>query len=172
MKVFYPKFTDKVSRLANKTTATLEIKLQWREQEGGPLKEEVLRDNFTLLGVNEVQYSDLPNEDIATWYDSWTLAQFIVCMVTPNDPVVKEYAAVLPRFPADPDQLLQVFINLILNGIQAMTEGGTLLLRTEVEKGQIRIDIQDTGCGITQENMRKLFTPFFTTKKEVKGVIP
>ncbi len=84
--------------------------------------------------------------------------------------VVKEYAAVLPRFSADPDQLLQVFINLILNSIQAMTEGGTLLLRTDVEKGQIRIDIQDTGCGITQENMRKLFTPFFTTKKEVKGV--
>jgi hypothetical protein len=95
VKVFYPKFTDKVSRLANKTTATLEIKLQWREREGGPLKEEVLRDNFTLLGVNEVQYSDLPNEDIATWYDNWTLAQFIVCMVTPNDPVVKEYAAAI-----------------------------------------------------------------------------
>jgi hypothetical protein len=95
VQVFYPKFTDKVSRLANKTTATLEIKLQWREREGGPLKEEVVRDNFTLLGVNEVQYSDLPNEDIATWYDNWTLAQFIVCMVTPNDPVVKEYAAAI-----------------------------------------------------------------------------
>lgn len=95
VKVFYPKFTDKVPRLANKTTATLEIKLQWRERDGGPLKEEVLRDNFTLLGVNEVQYSDLPNEDIATWYDNWTLAQFIVCMVTPNDPAVKEYAAAI-----------------------------------------------------------------------------
>jgi hypothetical protein len=95
VQVFYPKFTDKVSRLANQTTATLEIKLQWRERDGGPLKEEVLRDNFTLLGVNEVQYSDLANEDIATWYDSWTLAQFIVCMVTPNDPVVKEYAAAI-----------------------------------------------------------------------------
>jgi len=84
--------------------------------------------------------------------------------------LVKEYAPVLPRFPADPDQLLQVFINLILNAIQAMPEGGTLLLRTEVDEGQIRIDIQDTGCGITQENMNKLFTPFFTTKAEVKGV--
>ncbi len=84
--------------------------------------------------------------------------------------MVKEYAAVLPHFPADPDQLLQVFINLILNALQAMIEGGTLLLRTEVHKGEIRIDIQDTGCGITQENMTKLFTPFFTTKAEVKGV--
>jgi hypothetical protein len=95
VKVFYPKFTDKVPRLANKTTVTLEIKLQWREQEGGPLKEEVLRDNFTLLGVNEIQYSDLPADDIATWFDNWTLAQFLACMVTPNDPIVKEYAAAI-----------------------------------------------------------------------------
>jgi hypothetical protein len=95
VKVFYPKFTDKVPRIANKTTATLEMKLQWREEEGGPLKEEVLRDNFTLLGVNELQYSDLPGEDIATWFDNWTMAQFLACMVTPNDPIVKEYAAAI-----------------------------------------------------------------------------
>ncbi len=95
VKLFYPKFTDKLSRLANKSTTTLEIRLQWRESEDGPVKEEILRDNFTLLGVNEVQYSDLPASEIATWYDNWTLAQFIVCMVTPNDPVVKEYAAAI-----------------------------------------------------------------------------
>ena len=95
VKVFYPKFPDKVSRLANQTTATLEIKLQWREREGGPLKEEVLRDNFTLFGVNEVQFGDTPAEDRATWYDVYSLAPFVVCMVTPNDPVVKEYAAAI-----------------------------------------------------------------------------
>ena len=44
--------------------------------------------------------------------------------------IVKEYAPAPAQFPADPDQLLQVFINLILNAIQAMTDGGTLLLRT------------------------------------------
>jgi two-component system, NtrC family, sensor kinase len=87
-----------------------------------------------------------------------------------NIEVIKEYAAALPSFSADPDQLLQVFINLILNAVQAMSEGGTLLLRTEVVEGQIRIDVQDTGCGISPENMSKLYTPFFTTKKEVKGV--
>ncbi len=84
--------------------------------------------------------------------------------------MVKEYAPVLPLFHGDPDQLLQVFINLILNAIQSMTEGGTLLLRTEVVENQIRIDIQDNGCGISPENISKLYTPFFTTKKEVKGV--
>ena len=65
-------------------------KLQWRE-EGGSAKEQVLRDDFVIYGVNEVQYSDLPADDMLTWYDQWNLAQFVVCMVTPNDPIVKEY---------------------------------------------------------------------------------
>jgi two-component system, NtrC family, sensor kinase len=91
-------------------------------------------------------------------------------MKMPDIKIVREFAAALPRLHADPDQLLQVFINLILNAVQAMTGGGTLLLRTGTEDKQIRIDVQDTGSGIAPENMGKLFTPFFTTKKEVKGV--
>jgi two-component system NtrC family sensor kinase len=84
--------------------------------------------------------------------------------------VKKDFAKDLPKFMADPDQLQQVFINLIANAIQSMTTGGTLTLRTMFENGQILIDVQDTGCGIAPEHIRKLFTPFFTTKKEVKGV--
>ncbi len=94
--IYYPKFPDRITHLANQTTASLEIKLQWRE-ESGSTKEQVLRDDFTIYGVNEVQYSDLPADDMLTWYDQWNLAQFIVCMVTPNDPVVKEYAAAITK---------------------------------------------------------------------------
>ena len=57
----------------------------------------MLRDDFTIYGVNEVQYSDLPADDMLTWYDQWNLAQFVVCMVTPNDPVLKEYAAAITK---------------------------------------------------------------------------
>ena len=76
----------------------------------------------------------------------------------------------LPKIMADPDQLQQVCINLMLNAIQSMPDGGKLTLRTREENQQIIVDVQDTGCGISSENMNKLFTPFFTTKKEVKGV--
>ncbi len=93
---YYPKFPDRITSLANQTTASLEIKLDWKE-EGGQAKEQVLRDDFTIYGVNEVQYSDLPADDMLTWYDQWNLAQFVVCMVTPNDPVVKEYAAAITK---------------------------------------------------------------------------
>ncbi len=115
VKLYYPKFPERITHLANQTTASLEIKLQWRE-EGGSTKEQVLRDDFTIYGVNEVQYSDLPADDILTWYDQWDLAQFIVCMVTPNDPVVKEYAAAITKrlggtlagATQDPDQVVEL----------------------------------------------------------------
>ena len=84
--------------------------------------------------------------------------------------VLKELDPSLPKLMADFDQLQQVCTNLILNAIQAMPEGGRLTLRTSADNGQLKIEVQDTGCGISPENMRKLFTPFFTTKREVKGV--
>ena len=84
--------------------------------------------------------------------------------------VITQYADSMPSLSADPDQLQQVFTNLMVNAIQAMPEGGTLTLRTSVASGGLIVDVCDTGCGISSENMGKLFTPFFTTKREVKGV--
>jgi two-component system NtrC family sensor kinase len=84
--------------------------------------------------------------------------------------VSKELDPSLPTIMADFDQLQQVCTNLIMNAIQAMTEGGKLTLRTLTDDSQLKIEVQDTGHGISQENMRKLFTPFFTTKGKGKGV--
>lgn len=84
--------------------------------------------------------------------------------------VLKELDLSLVKLMADPNQLQQVCTSLILNAIQAMPEGGKLLLRTSADNSHLKIVVQDTGCGISQENMHKLFTPFFTTKNEVKGV--
>jgi len=85
--------------------------------------------------------------------------------------VLKELSSDLPEVIADLNQLQQVFTNLMLNAIQAMPEGGIMTLRTSVESGDVvKIEVQDTGTGITEENMQKLFTPFFTTKGETKGV--
>ncbi len=83
---------------------------------------------------------------------------------------IKELDPSLPNLMADFDQLHQVCTNLILNAIQAMPQGGKLILRTSVSNGHLKMEIEDTGCGISPKNMSKLFTPFFTTKHEVKGV--
>jgi two-component system NtrC family sensor kinase len=85
--------------------------------------------------------------------------------------VTKELDPSLPPLMGDSHQLHQVFTNLILNAVQVMSEGGKLTLRTSVTKNnEIKAEVTDTGCGIPPENMGKLFTPFFTTKSEVKGV--
>jgi signal transduction histidine kinase len=88
-----------------------------------------------------------------------------------NIEVIKELNPSLPKPEADFDQLQQVCTNLILNAIQAMPQGGRLTLRTATDSDdQLRIEVQDTGCGISAENIKKLFTPFFTTKEKGKGV--
>ena len=84
--------------------------------------------------------------------------------------IIKELNPSLPGLVADFSQLQQVFTNLIMNAIQAMPQGGRLTLRTSADDGRLKIEVQDTGCGISAKNMSKLFTPFFTTKNEVKGV--
>jgi signal transduction histidine kinase len=87
-----------------------------------------------------------------------------------NVEVVRELSPSLPRVMADSDKLQQVFTNLTLNAIQAMSGGGKLTLRTLATDGQVEIDVQDTGTGISKENLSKLFTPFFTTKEKGSGV--
>lgn len=87
-----------------------------------------------------------------------------------NIEVIKEFGPSLPNIMADFDQLQQVCTNLILNAVQAMPQGGKVTLRTSTWDSFVKIDVQDTGCGISEENMRKLFTPFFTTKVKGKGV--
>lgn len=77
----------------------------------------------------------------------------------------------LPTLQADPSQLRHVFSNLIVNAAEAMAEGGELTLASGVsEVGHTAwISVSDSGCGIPEENLAKLFTPFFTTKKIGKG---
>ncbi len=84
--------------------------------------------------------------------------------------VVREESETLPLVVADFNQLVQVIVNLIVNAVQAMKEGYRLDIRTAEEDDWVKISVHDTGCGIPSENMDKLFTPFFTTKDEVKGV--
>jgi len=87
-----------------------------------------------------------------------------------NIEVIKEFSPQTPNIMADFDQLQQVCTNLIINAIQAMPGGGRLFLRTSADGDWLKIEVQDTGCGIPLENMRRLFTPFFTTKDKGKGV--
>jgi two-component system NtrC family sensor kinase len=84
--------------------------------------------------------------------------------------IIKELNPALPKVNVDPHQIQQVFVNIILNAIQAMPDGGTLTIKTGIDKELVYIKFTDTGVGISKENMKKLFTPFFTTKEKGSGL--
>jgi signal transduction histidine kinase len=85
--------------------------------------------------------------------------------------IVTDLEPDLGTIQADPLQLHQVFINLMNNAAEAMPHGGELILRTRKgpAPGFVTIEIEDTGSGISEEDMKKIFTPFFTTKPIGKG---
>lgn len=90
---------------------------------------------------------------------------------TRNIEIVRKDSPSLPLVLADFNQLIQVFVNLTVNAIQAMEDGSRLTIDTFItDDNRVKISFRDTGHGISAENMEKLFTPFFTTKEEVKGV--
>jgi len=70
----------------------------------------------------------------------------------------------IPKIDADPSQLNQVFVNLIANALQAMPGGGELTIYTYKENDKVCLIIKDTGVGMDKEIIKKIFTPFFTTK--------
>jgi two-component system NtrC family sensor kinase len=76
----------------------------------------------------------------------------------------------LPSIQADPAQLREVFVNLMTNAAEAMVDGGSLTIITvSAQDEMIQISFRDTGFGIPEENLSKIFTPFFTTKPIGKG---
>jgi two-component system, NtrC family, nitrogen regulation sensor histidine kinase NtrY len=76
----------------------------------------------------------------------------------------------LPEIDADPDLIHRAFQNLVLNALDAMPAGGTLTLRTSDRDEIVRIEVADTGKGLTPEECSRLFTPYYTTKQLGTGL--
>jgi two-component system NtrC family sensor kinase len=83
---------------------------------------------------------------------------------------VRHFSSVVPAIQADPDQMQQVFINLFNNAAEAMGAEGTITITSRsLDHNWMEIKISDTGTGIPQENLNKVFSPFYTTKAPTKG---
>jgi PAS domain S-box-containing protein len=102
-----------------------------------------------------------------------------------SDPIIKQedislsvkYSGIDPCVRGDAEMLKQVFLNILLNAIQAMTDGGCLGIETVVtplciEDGirSVEVKISDTGVGITKDNLKKIFDPFFSTRERGSGL--
>ncbi|MCX6899289.1 MAG: PAS domain S-box protein [Verrucomicrobia bacterium] len=143
-----------------------------------------------LLSLGKAQELVMETVDLHKLLDS-SLALLRVALATDHVKVVFERASSLPALRLDARKVEQVFINLIINAIHAMPDGGTLTVRTcakqldpteadTVLDPQMRsrfrsgdtvvvVEIDDTGTGIPEDKLPKVFEPFFTTKAEGKG---
>ena len=75
----------------------------------------------------------------------------------------------IPEITADPSQLNQVLVNLVVNAIQAMSDGGRLTIETKSHKENVKLIVKDTGIGMSKEVLKQIFIPFFTTKDIDQG---
>jgi signal transduction histidine kinase len=91
------------------------------------------------------------------------LAQARVTAAVQLDPFLR-------AVPADPEQIGRVLRNLVLNAIDAMPEGGALTVRTQTIENGVRLEVSDTGQGLTPEECARLFTPYYTTKTHGTGL--
>ncbi len=122
--------------------------------------------NFARHQKPEIVYTDI-NKLIEDTLELQTYE-----MTTGNIKVTAKLAPHLPRTMADPGQLQQVFLNITLNARAEMRTahgGGKLSVKTEAIDSTIRISIKDDGPGIPKENLKRIFNPFFTTRKAGEG---
>lgn len=132
-------------------------------QEGAERTANIVRDlqNFSRHGEDELQYLDI-NEGIET---TLTLLKS-----HPGEHVtIERDLGDLPEIEGYPGQLNQVWMNLMVNGLQAMGNTGVLRISTETVDTNIRVCISDTGVGMSEELQSRIFDPFFTTKDVGEG---
>ena len=86
-----------------------------------------------------------------------------------NVQIIKTFDDLMPAVRTDPPLLRQVFLNLLINAVQAVGEGGMIYVTTFRDGSMACVEIRDTGPGIAEENMERIFHPFFTTKDPGQG---
>ncbi len=122
--------------------------------------------NLTHYARQSTPFDTTNVELNGTLDEALTIAHYAT---TPKDlSIVKDYAN-NPVITAKPEEMLQVFVNLMTNAIHAMEGKGHLTLLSECQDGIVRVSIRDTGCGIPPESLEKIFDPFYTTKQPGKG---
>jgi len=84
--------------------------------------------------------------------------------------IVTEFHATPSTLPCDGEQLVQVFLNLLINALQILPEGGKVVIRTDVDPERLVIEVADNGPGVPAEHIPRIFDPFFTTRDRGMGL--
>lgn len=135
--------------------------------------ESLMKDLLSFAKPPKPQYVDVDLNGVLDMIVSFALKHPSFSLRNgSNINVVKDFDGHIPAVPADPMQLRQIFLNLLLNAAEAMPDGGSLRVKTYYEKSKrtVGVMVSDTGKGIEADCMNKIFQPFFTTKRKGTGL--
>ena len=136
-------------------------------------------DRISTL-INELLEFARPSDPKVEEEDVNTILDSIILLVSSGTKkkhihIVKEFSTNLPPVLIDREQIKQVFLNLLINAIDATEENGKIIIKTKPyvkanQESYIQIEFTDTGCGIAAEYLESIFNPFFTTKHKGSGL--
>jgi PAS domain S-box-containing protein len=131
------------------------------------LEREVDRSEGVIKGLLDFARSEPPSrQDVSL---DQVLEQSLKRMEIPAEvEVVRRLDDGMPKICGDPDQLEEVFLNVAQNGIQAMPDGGRLVIESMTASDEVAVSVSDTGVGIPEDRQEQIFEPLFTTK--AKGI--
>jgi PAS domain S-box-containing protein len=128
-------------------------------------------DNANLIIADLLGFARIPTPEKQAEPVVELVAQTLARFIPPeNIEVLSNFEGKKLFINVDARQIKQVLANLVTNAYQAMPEGGTLTLSTKKMDPMVALDIMDSGCGISQENMKRLFEPLLTTKARGIGL--
>lgn len=129
--------------------------------------ERISRIVLNLKGFSSIDEKEACKTDIHQCIDS--TISIVMHEVRHKAEISRNYGDV-PEIMCNPQQISQVFMNLLINASQAIEEWGSIIISTSNSDKHLLITIEDTGKGISEENMGSIFDPFFTTKKTGTGL--
>lgn len=155
---------------ANRPSATRE-ELDGRFREGAEILAEsvegVDRIASIVRDVGAISHAGVGSFDLV---DLNSLLENAVSVAALSRPVaIEQFYSDIPKVRCAPQQLKQVFLNLLINAFQATGDDGKIRLATKNAGDQVEIRIDDDGCGIPEENLERIFDPFFTTQPVGEG---
>lgn len=157
---------------ANPATAETAGMLEKLDRYLGVAKGEITRLDYIVTQFLHAIRPAQPKVQSASLNDVITEALALLQPELENREIVTQtrFARRIPNASLDAVQIKQVLVNLIKNAMQAMTKGGTLTLRTGAASDGVWFSVEDTGEGISQEQINSIFKPFYTTKKKGTGL--
>lgn len=135
--------------------------------------ESLIKEILNFARPPKPQFTDVNINELLDYILSFSIQSISSVLKSPELlHIEKDFGENIPQIVADPMQLNQSFLNIILNALEEMAEGGTLKIKTTYDESEdmIKIYISDTGSGIREDIMEKLFQPFSTTKPRGTGL--